>query len=364
MPFTIDQIAQLVGGEIRGSSDFALIDVAPLETATTEHVSYLESKKQLKLLLGSSAGVVLTTDELAARAQKQGCQSTFIIVAAPQAAFIEVMLQFRPHPEKANVGISELAVIDETAQVGAGTEIYPHAYIGKNVTLGKNCHIGPGAVIEDGCTLGNNCTVHANAVLYRDISLGQRVIIHANAVIGADGFGYRFVDGAFVRIPHTGTVIIEDDVEIGAAATVDRGMINATVIGQGTKLDNQVMVAHNCQIGKHNAFASQVGLAGSCTTGDYVQMGGQVGVADHVNIGTGAKFGGKCGVIWDMPAGGTYHGIPAIQEKEAIRNHFSLQKLPELREQIKALSAQLEELQSEINQSQTPSPTEANSKAA
>lgn len=350
MSFTIDQIAEQLGGQVRGDSQLSVVDVAPLESATAERISYLDSKKQLKPMLASSAGAVLTTEALADRAQKLGSQVSFIIVEEPQAAFIEVMLKFRPLPEKPSIGISERAIIDESATLGEGCQVFPNAYIGKNVRLGKNCEIGPGAVIQDDCILGDDCIVYANAVLYRNVQVGQRVIIHANAVLGADGFGYRFVDGAFVKIPHTGTVRLEDDVEIGAAATIDRGMIGETVIGQGTKLDNQVMIAHNCQIGKHNAFASQVGLAGSCTTGDYVQMGGQVGVADHVNIGTGSKFGGKAGVIWDMPAGGTYHGIPAINEKEAIRNHFSIQKLPEVRDQVKQLTKQLADLQKQIEE--------------
>lgn len=348
--FTVNQFAEQLGGQVRGNSQLTVIDVAPLETATAEHVSYLDSKKQLKAMLASGAGVVLTTAELADRAQKSGSQATLVIVDEPQAAFIEVMLTFRPLNPKPTIGISERAIIDESATLGQGCQIFPNAYIGKNVQLGDRCEIGPGAVIQDNCVLGDDCIVYANAVLYPNVEVGQRVIIHSNAVIGADGFGYRFVDGGFVKIPHTGTVRLEDDVEIGAAATVDRGMIEATVIGQGTKLDNQVMIAHNCQIGKHNAYASQVGLAGSCTTGDYVQMGGQVGVADHVNIGTGAKLGGKAGVVWDMPAGGTYHGIPAINEKEAIRNHFSLQKLPDLREQVKQLTKQLTQLEEQLDE--------------
>lgn len=362
MSLTLNELSQLLDGQVRGDGNFVVWDVAALEQAGCDHISYLESKKQLKSTVSSSAGAVLTTAELADRAIQAGCQTNFVIVNEPQASFIEVMLKFRPLPAKPSIGVSTRAIIDPSATLGEGSQVFPNVYIGRNVTLGKNCEIGPGAVIQDETILGDNCVIHANAVLYRNVKLCNRVIVHANAVIGADGFGYRFVAGQFIRIPHTGTVILEDDVEIGAAATIDRGMIGATVIGQGTKLDNQVMIAHNCRIGKHNAFASQVGLAGSCSTGDYVQMGGQVGVADHVHIGNGAKFGGKAGVIWDMPAGGTYHGIPAIPEKEAIRNHFSVQKLPELRDQIKALTAQIEALQQQLLE-RTEQPTLSKSAA-
>ncbi len=345
MSFTLDEFAQNLDGQVRGDGNLTISDVASLENATSADISYLDSNKQLKAALASSAAAILTTAELAETAQKRGCQVTLIVVDQPQAAFIEVMLRFRPMPPRSTIGISPRAIVSETAVLGEGSNLFPNAYIGENVTLGKNCEVGPGAVIQDGCTLGDDCIVHANAVLYRNVTLGNRVIIHANAVLGADGFGYRFVNGEFIRIPHTGSVIIEDDVEIGAATTVDRGMIGATVIGKGTKLDNQVMIAHNCQIGKHNVYASQVGIAGSCTIGDYVQMGGQAGIVDHVTIGTGTKIGGKAGVVSNLPDGGAYHGIPAVNEKEAIRNHFGIQRLPELRQQVKQLSEQLAELQ-------------------
>ena len=351
MSFKLIEIADQFQGHVLGDPEFCATNVASLEKAMAADISYLESKKQLKVLLSSTAGAVLTTAELAAAAEERGATTNFVIVKEPQAAFIEVMLLFRPPAPRAEIGVSKQAIIADSATIGDGCNIFPHAYIGNHVRLGKNCDIGPGVVIHDGTVVGDDCTIHANAVLYANVTVGDRVIIHANAVIGADGFGYRFVNGAFVKIPHTGTVILEDDVEIGAATTVDRAMIAATVIGQGTKLDNQVMIAHNCEIGRHNAFASQVGLAGSCTTGDYVQMGGQVGVVDHCKIGTGAKIGGKAGVVWDMPAGGTYHGIPAIHEKDALRNHFSIQKLPELREQIKELTRQLADLQTQLNSS-------------
>ncbi|WP_417847727.1 UDP-3-O-(3-hydroxymyristoyl)glucosamine N-acyltransferase [Thalassoglobus sp.] len=354
MPFTLRELAESLNGSIQGDAEMSVTDVAALEHASPSDLSYLDSKKQLRAIFSSSAGAILTTPELAEHARKQGSECNFILVDEPQAAFIEAMLRFRPLPERSTIGLSAKAEIHETAQFGHGCHVFPNAYIGKNVVLGSNCEIGPGAVIHDNCVIGDDCVIHANAVLYHNVTLGDRVILHAGAVIGADGFGYRFVNGGFVKIPHTGTVIIENDVEIGAVTTVDRGMIGATVIGQGTKLDNQVMIAHNCQIGKHNAYASQVGIAGSCTIGDYVQMGGQVGVVDHVKIGSGAKFGGKAGVAWDMPAAGTFHGTPAINEKEAIRNHFSLQKLPELREQVKALTNQLAELQEQLAEQHEP----------
>src|SRR5690606_1194206 len=168
--------------------------------------------------------------------------------------------------------------------------------------------------------------------------------------IGSDGFGYRFQEGRFHKIPHTGTVIIEDDVEIGAGTTIDRGMIGATVIGAGTKLDNQVMIAHNCRIGRHNAFASQVGIAGSTTSGDYVRCGGQAGIADHSHLGTGSSVGGKAGVFGTVPDGAEYHGYPAGPSKEQYRIVMTMQKLPEMRKQLRTLEDELQKLRTQLAQ--------------
>jgi UDP-3-O-[3-hydroxymyristoyl] glucosamine N-acyltransferase len=194
------------------------------------------------------------------------------------------------------------------------------------------------------CQIGDDCVLYANAVLYHDVRLGKRVIIHAGAVLGADGFGYRFRNGRYEKIPQLGWVEIEDDCEIGACTTIDRGMIGATVIGEGSKLDNLVMIGHNCELGKHNAFASQVGLAGSVTTGEYVRCAGQVGVADHVHLGRGSTLGAKAGVHKDIPEGDTQIGYPARPEHEQLRIVMATGKVPEMRKQIRALEARLEEL--------------------
>jgi len=202
--------------------------------------------------------------------------------------------------------------------------------------------------------LGDDCLIYPNVVLYAGVQIRSRVIIHANAVIGADGFGYRFREGRYQKIPHLGWVSIEDDVEIGAATTIDRGMIGATVIGEGTKLDNLVMIGHNCELGKHNAFASQVGLAGSVTTGDYVRCAGQVGIADHVHLGTAAVFGAKAGIHKDMEAGKTYLGAPATEEQDQMRILMSLRKVPELRAHFRQLEKQVADLQQQLIRLQHP----------
>jgi UDP-3-O-[3-hydroxymyristoyl] glucosamine N-acyltransferase len=344
---TSGEICTLVGGELRGSGERELCDVAPLDQAGANHVIYVDSDKQLRRLNQSAIGAILLGRTLAANVAERP-DRTLIIVDDAQRAFIQVMLHFRPRPVRRAIGIAAGAHVDPTAVVGADCNVDPGATIGAGAFVGARCDIHPGVVIGPRARLGDDVTVHANAVLYHDVVVGDRVIIHATAVIGADGFGYRFEQGRFVHIPHTGTVVLEDDVEIGAGTTVDRAMIGATVIGAGTKLDNQVMIAHNCRLGKHNAFASQVGLAGSVTTGDYVRCGGQVGVADHAHLGSGCTLGAKAGASGQIPDGECYHGLPARPEKDAIKAHLAMGKLPEMRIQLRELERRVRELESAI----------------
>ncbi len=346
MGFTVRELAEKLQADVRGDVETLVNDVASLAHAGAGHLTFVESSKQLAALVKSQAAAVLVTSEMAERATES--PATLLVVAEPFESFIQMMLEFRPPRVPMEDGVSPLAIVHPSAKIGAGTRVMTGAIIEADVVIGKNCTIMQGVVIREGCHIGDNCTLHPQVVMYPDVTLGNRVILHAHAVIGADGFGYRFQQGRFVRIPHAGTVQIHDDVEVGAGATIDRGMIEATVIGEGTKLDNLVMIAHNCRIGRHNAFASQVGLAGSVTTGDYVRAGGQVGVADHITIGTGVSFGGKAGVITNVPDGATYHGIPAGPEKEEIRRVLTLRKAPQVFEQVKELCRQMETLQAQL----------------
>lgn len=346
MSYTIQDLAGVLGGSVQGDGTAVIADVAPLPSAGPDHLTYAESRRQLTQVQSSKAGAILVTSELAALLPESPVP--LIVVSDPQKAFISAMLTFRPQRSRPASGISPQASVHPSVRMGEDCTVAPGAQIGADVVIGDRCIIGPGAIIGEGCQIGNDCRIDAYVVLYPDIILKNRIIVQASSVIGAEGFGYRFVAGAFERIPHTGTVILEDDVEVGACATIDRGMIEATIIGQGTKVDNQVMIAHNCRVGRHNVFASQVGLAGSVTTGDYVQMGGQVGIADHCHIGTKVKLGGKAGVMGDILEPGIYHDIPAIPEKDALKNHLNIRKVPDLRKQVQQLTAQLAELQNQL----------------
>lgn len=347
-PLTTRELANLVAGELYGSADAPITDVASLSDAGCQHLVFLDGSEALKQLNQSTVGAVLLTEKLFKNVDRDAVTTPLIVVADPMEAFIQAMLHFRPAAATPAIGISPQASVGDSARFGADCHVFPGATIGEDVVCGDGCIIHPGVVIGAGCQLGDHVTIYPNAVLYAGVSIGHRAIIHATAVIGADGFGYRFAGGAFHKIPHTGTVVIEDDVEIGAGTTIDRGMIGATVIGEGTKLDNQVMIAHNCRIGKHNAFASQVGLAGSTTSGDYVRCGGQAGIADHSHLGTGCSIGAKAGLFGTVPDGAEYHGYPAGPAKEQYRIVMTMQKLPEMRKQLRTLEDEVHKLRQQL----------------
>ena len=352
MMITVDQLARQLNGDVVGNREREITNAKALQKATSDDATFVADDQNLKKLNKCLAGVVLVDAERLAAAQQLMSLSdaTFIVVTDPLRAFIETMKHFRPQRVRPSIGVSSSAHVDPSATIGADTNIYPGAVVGPEVVIGIGCDIHPGVVIGAGCQIGDQTTIHPNAVLYPEISIGNRVLIHANAVIGADGFGYRFEQGRFVKIPQLGTVRVDDDVEIGACTTIDRGMVGPTVIGEGTKLDNLVQIAHNCELGKHNAFVSQVGLAGSVTTGDYVRCAGQVGIADHVHLGTGCTLAAKAGVHKNIPEGQTHVGIPAGPIDEQFKIMMAIQKAPEMRTQIRQLERQVAELTKQLTE--------------
>lgn len=351
MSQTVATLAALVQGEIRGDADRPITGAAALESAGPTDLSFVQDDKNLSRLKSCAAGVVFITAE-AAKSLPETLKYSLILVKAPQAAFQSVLPLFRRTQERPPRGISPAAWISPTAVIGDECSIGPGVYIGDQAVIGPNCDLYPGVHIGTNCRLGSDVTLYPNVVLYHDVSVGDRSIIHAGAVLGSDGFGYKFENGTFQKIPQLGSVVVEQDVEIGACTTVDRGAIGPTIVGAGTKIDNLVMIAHNCELGKHNVFASQVGLAGSCSTGDYVRLGGQVGIKDHVRLNTGCSIGAKGGVHKDIPAGETWIGYPATPEHEQKRLVFSLKRVPEMRQQMKDLERQVAQLTEALTQIQ------------
>jgi UDP-3-O-[3-hydroxymyristoyl] glucosamine N-acyltransferase len=328
-------LADLVHGELCGDGDLVIDAARPLGEAGPGSITFVEDEKHAQHLNACRASAVVARNGLST-----GTLSV-LRVKDPVSAFAAIVRFLHGKAEAAPVGIDPHAFIHPTAHIGEGCSIYPFASIGEESTLGARCRVYSGVAIGRFCRLGNDVTLYPNAVLYDGTVLGDRTIVHANAVLGADGFGYRLHEGRHVKVPQLGHVEIGADVEIGACTTIDRGTFQATRVGDGTKIDNLVMVAHNCQVGRHNLFVSQMGIAGSSTTGDYVVIAGQAGIVDHVRIGDRATIGAQAGVTKEVPAGQRVLGSPATPERDQKRILMTLEKLPEMRRDVRRIKAHL-----------------------
>lgn len=349
MTYTVAQLAALLSNvgevDIVGSADQIVVSAKPVAKAGPQDLTFVSDQANLKKLSHSAAGATVISRSLFQPDDaKKSPLAAFIVVDDAKRAFTQLLPHLFPPRSRPDVGISPAAHVDPTARIGVQTNVFPTAYIGPDAVIGDRCDIFPGAYIGAGCRIGDEVWIGPNAVLYPDIVIGNRVVIDGAAVVGAEGFGFLTVDGRHQRIPHVGSVRIEDDAELGACCTVDRAMFGETVVGMGSKIDNLVLIAHNCEVGQHNILVGQVGFAGSVTTGSYVVCAGQVGIADHVHLGDGCVLGSKTGINKDVPAGQTYLGVPGQPADEAIRAAMSIKKLPELRKQLKSLQAQVDRL--------------------
>jgi UDP-3-O-[3-hydroxymyristoyl] glucosamine N-acyltransferase len=339
---TVQQLAALIDAQVHGDGALVIEGARALHEAGPQHITFLENERHARHLRESRAAAVVVGESLYPKlAELAPSALTFLTVKDPLAAFIAVVRHLQGRPEPAPHGVDPRASVDPAAVVGPDPSIGPFACVGAGTVIGARCRLFPGAVVGRDCRLGDDVTLYPNAVLYDGVVLGDRVIVHANAVLGADGFGYRLQQGRHVKVPQLGTVELGADVEVGACSTIDRGTFQATRVGEGAKIDNLVMIGHNCRIGRHNLLAGQVGVAGSCTTGDYVVMAGQVGVADHVHIGDQAQVGAQAGVPGDLAGSARYLGTPARPESEARRILLSLERLPGLVRDVRMLKQHL-----------------------
>ena len=300
MSIPLEQIAALVGGQLIGDPGLCCAGANPPAEVGADQITMLDDARHIESLVDSPAVAVVTPE-------KVDLPLAQIIVANPHTAFTKIITLFRPPIDDyvPGVGIDPSAEIDPTAIVHAS------ATIAAGVSIGARTLIMPGVVVMPECQIGSDCLIHANVTVYQYTRIDDRVVIHAACVIGANGFGYRSESGKHLLTSQLGYVHIESDVDIGASSTIDRGTYGATRIGEGTKIDNQVMIAHNCKIGRHNLLCSQVGIAGSCRTGDYVVLAGQVGLKDHITLGDHSIVGAQAGVMDDCPGNEVYLGSPA-----------------------------------------------------
>ncbi|MBF0421619.1 MAG: UDP-3-O-(3-hydroxymyristoyl)glucosamine N-acyltransferase [Magnetococcales bacterium] len=308
----LSEIAQTLGLERLGM-DADVSRVAPLEQARSGDLSFVNDSKWLNKPNAASAWVV--RKQLASNLLDRPC-----------------LVSDHPALDAARAGL-----LLGMTPFGMDPGIHPQAIIHPGARLGARVSIGAGACIGDGCLIGDDCLIHAGAVIHRGTVMGARCVVQANAVIGADGFGYEFVQGRHIKIPHFGTVTIGDDVEIGACTTIDRARFGATTIGDGTKIDNLVQIAHNCQIGKNCIIVGQVGISGSCHIKDFAVLAGQVGVVPHVTIGQGARIAASTGVAEDVPDGATWSGWWGQNHRDNKIQIVMMRKLPELLKKIRAI---------------------------
>jgi len=335
---TTSHIAEILGGRVEGDPNLELAGFAPAHTARAGDLTFAENDTYLAAAENSAATAILVGPDL------QTSQKTLIRVAQPRIAFAKVLPLFFPEPHHP-AGIHPSAVVAPSAVIDLSAHIGPHCVVGERTRIGARTALLGGNHVAADCALGEDCVLFPNAVIYSRTQMGNRVRLHACCVIGSDGYGYVFDRGAHLKVPQVGTVIIHDDVEIGANTSIDRGALGATVIGKGTKIDNLVQIAHNVVIGEHCLIVAQVGIAGSTRLGNFVTLAGQVGIAGHLKIGSRVSIGAQSGAMHSIPDGEKWLGAPAVPEKQAKRQYIAIYRLPELTRQVDQLERRLEALQ-------------------
>jgi UDP-3-O-[3-hydroxymyristoyl] glucosamine N-acyltransferase len=339
MPFALKALAEQVGGELDGPGDLLITGVAGIREARAGELTFVASPRYLPYLDETLASAVILADGVRT---KLPC----LRVADPYLAFLRAIQAFsKPVAERFAVGIHPSAIVDSTAELGEGVRVGACAVVGRGCRIGPHTIIGPSAVLMDGVSVGQRCLIYPHVTIREECELGDRVILQPGCVIGSDGFGYAKDKGAYHKIPQIGKVVIEDDVEIGANACIDRATTGRTVVGAGSKIDNLVQIAHNVTIGRGTILSAQVGIAGSTKVGDQVVMAGQVGAVGHINIGDGARIGAQSGISKDVPAGAEFFGYPAREHREFKRLHVHINRLPRYAEQLERLRRRVEELE-------------------
>jgi UDP-3-O-[3-hydroxymyristoyl] glucosamine N-acyltransferase len=335
-PIRLADLAAAHGLELRGDGDHMVSAVAPIERAGPEAISFLASASHRPFLAQTRAGAVIVKSADAA-----ACPTAALLSDNPYASYARIAQQLYPsaRPEP---GVHPTAVIADGCRLGAGVSIGPLAALGTGCVLGDDVIVGPGCVLADRVELGAGSRLVANVSVGEGVRIGARALIQPGAVIGADGFGFANDGGTWVKIPQVGSVIIGDDVEVGANTTIDRGTLEDTVIGDGVKLDNLIMVAHNVRIGAHSALAGCVGIAGSAVLGQRCTVGGGVGINGHIEVVDDVHVAGMSFVNRSVATPGAYaSGLPLMPTREWRKNMVRLKQLDELARRVAALEKQL-----------------------
>jgi UDP-3-O-[3-hydroxymyristoyl] glucosamine N-acyltransferase len=335
---TLGQLAEYVEGRVFGDPNVVIRSASTLGRAEEGDISFLTNRKYEKQLRTTRASAVIVGTETTR------ASVPLLIAEDPYYAFMQVMVLLHGHHKHKKIGISPRASIADTAKVGVDCHIHDFVTIADDAIVGDGCIVYPGAHIGQGVQIGNDSIIYPHVAIYDGCKIGNRVIINANTTIGEDGFGYASHKGLHHKIPQIGTVIIEDDVEIGVCCGIERGTLGDTIIGQGSKLGDLIAIGHGTKIGAHCLLVAQVGVAGSTTLGHHCIIGGQVGIVGHITIGNNVTIAAKAGVINNIPDGKVVLGAPAIEAGQGRRAYGMIQHLPEMRQNIRNLQSRIGQL--------------------
>jgi len=346
MTFSAAQIAMLINGKTEGDAAVQVASFGKIEEAEAGQLAFLANPKYEDYLYSTAASVIIIneTQEL-----KQPVKATLIRVPDAYSAFATLLAKYQEIASQQMVGIQQPCYIAKTAVLGEQVFVAALAYLGENVVLGNNVKIFPHVFLGDNVRVGDNTILHAGVKIYHNCVLGKNITIHAGTVIGSDGFGFApQADGSFKKVPQIGNVVIEDQVEIGANATIDRATIGSTLIKKGAKLDNLIQIAHNVEVGYSSVIAAQAGISGSTKIGNGVMIGGQAGVVGHISIADGSKINAQSGVSKSIKTkDSAVTGSPAFDYTSALRSQVVTRNLPEIEKRLKELEQLVKQLMAE-----------------
>lgn len=337
---TLKELADHIGGKIVGDESIKIQGASTLNKAGKGEITFLSNPKYVPQVKTTQASAVIVSQEMESSA-------TLLIAEDPYYAFMQIVVLLHGHREHPTIGISPNATINETAVMGENCQINPNVTICENAKIGSNCYFYPGVFIGPNVEIGNDCILYPNAVIYDGCKIGNRVIVQSNASVGQDGFGFATHKGEHHKIPQIGRVILEDDAEIGSGCAIERGTLDDTIIGKGSKIGDLVAIGHGTKVGPGCLLVPQVGVAGSAELGQYVVLGGQVGVVGHIKIGNRVKVAAKAGVINSVPDSAVLAGTPAINAYKAKRAYSLIETLPDMRKKLKRLQRRLDALENQ-----------------
>ena len=343
MEKTLQELAEYIGGTVVGDPTVKIKGVMGIDDAQEGHITFISNEKYIKKIHHTKASAIIVSPKL------KTAKGNLLVCNNPYLAFaklVELLMYKKPAYIK---GIDDSAKIAKTVRIGHDVSICAYVNVGENARIGDRVVLHPCVYIGDNCLIGDDTIIYPNTVIYNDTIIGKRVTIHSCTVIGSSGFGYAPDGESYYKIPQSGIVVIEDDVDIGANTTINRAVLGETIIRKGTKIDSQVIISHNVEVGENTLIVSQVGIAGSSKIGKHVTLAGRSGILGHTKIGDNVTVGGYSGVTKDIPDNETYLGTPALPIQRMRRCYVIIEKLPEMREHIKTLEKRIKQLEERDN---------------